>query len=272
MYKGFHFIFLCSSIIFVGLSACVKNGTEAKPNPPAPFKLAYKDSIIYLKDDILDNYIVEPLKSPVGIYTGFPDGIEIDSATGKINVSESETGLRYRITYTSPKGETSSTTIVLSGMNFKDKFYRLSQGDSLAFPIYNASVARVLPVSGSNFDEGKVANASGCAIKTTNGQINLPATVRNGVFGKDPKNDVRKDFDIFYRLNDKSSKSLNRLRVRLYYYKSMADVAPDLLQTLKDRENLGVFLESNTNSSTVSVARTNREARPRPPCIILIAN
>jgi hypothetical protein len=228
-------------------------------NSTAAYNLNYGDSIIYLKTQSTD-YIVYPSEYRAGTYSGFPDGIEIDDNTGAINVSKSETGLRYRITHTAPDGTVTKTMVVLSGITFTDKFYRLSQHDSVAFPVYNASQLRTVPLAGSAFDEGNGANSGGCSVQTINGQINLAQSVRNGIFGNTPQNDVRKDFDIAYRLNDGSDKTLNKLRVRLYYYNSMADVAPDLLQTLQDRIDQGVFL------------RVNGLARPRPPCVIIIAN
>ncbi len=247
--------------------SCQKNAGE----PTGPYNLTYGDSILYLKPTTGD-YIISPLTHRNGIYSAFPEGIEIDDKTGAINISKSETGLRYRIIHTAPNGTITTTKIVLSGITFTDHYYRIASGDSLASPVYNASTSRILPLSGSNFDEGNLANSGGCSVKTTNGQINLAETIRNGVFGTTPKNDERKDFDIEYRLNDASGKSKNKLRVRLYYYDTMADVPPDLLTTLQDRQDLGVFLRGAGEASTSSANRIEREARPRPPCVIIIAN
>lgn len=262
------FAIIISVTIF---SACKKDSTSTKP-----YQLSYGDSILFLKNQSTD-YIVYPTEQRAGQYFGFPDGIEIDGATGAINVSKSETGLRYRITYVSPQGDTSKTVVVISGINFLDKFHHLSQGDSIAFPVYNASIERVLPVNGSNFDDGNLANSGGCSVKTVNGQINLSQTVRNGVFGAIPQNDAKQEFDIYYRLNDNSEKALNKIRVKIYYYNTMNDVAPDLLQTLQDRSNDGVFLGTSSNQiptdpSTLRTQSTLRAAKPRPPCVIIIAN
>jgi hypothetical protein len=242
------------------LSCSKKGGTD-----DGSWTLSYGDSILYLKPAASD-YIVSPVNPRTGTYSAFPEGIEIDDKTGAINISRSETGLRYRINYKSPNGTETSTTVVLSGINFADRFYRLSQNDTIAMPVYNANPARSLPVNGSVFDEGGTAGISGCDIKTVNGQINLAQSVRNGLFGSNPTNDDRKDVEIVYRLNDNSNKAVNKIKVRLYYYTSMASVAPDLLQTLQDRESGGVFLRGATASST------KQAARPRPPCVIIIAN
>jgi hypothetical protein len=263
-----YFLILPAVLLIFLLTACQKNAD------PASYTPSYGDSILYLKASATD-YIVYPTTTPAGgSFTGFPEGIEIDDRTGAINVTKSETGLRYRITYTAGNGDTSSTLVVLSGITFLDKFYHLSQHDSIAFPVYNASVGRSVPLNGSAFDDGNVANSGGCAMRTTNGQINLAESVRNGIFGNSPQNDVRKDFDILYKLNDGSHLSENKLKVRMYYYATMNDVAPDLLQTLTDRISQGVFLGLNPSfnlpGETARGTATSGIARPRPPCIIIV--
>ena len=60
----------------------------------------------------------------------------------------------------------------------------------------------------------------------------------------------------------------------------MADVAPDLLQTLQERAEQGVFVQANNgNPFNISngTARPGSAlimaavAKPRPPCIIIVA-
>lgn len=239
--------------------------TKDPGNSAGPYNLSYGDSIIYLRPSAGD-YIVSPSSQRSGTYSGFPEGIEIDDRTGAINVSKSETGLRYRITHTAPDGTETKTMVVLSGITFTDKFYRLSQHDSIAFPVYNASPSRILPLSGSSFDEGNIANSGGCSVKTFNGSINLAETVRNGVFGSTPQNDKQETFEIKYRINDGSGKTENKLKVLLYWYNTMADVPAYLWDILNSRQSQGVFLRGGL------AERTEQVARPRPPCVIIIAN
>jgi hypothetical protein len=261
------------------ICSCNKTQTpDPVPGPTTKYVLKYPDSILYLKPQAND-YIVSPTELRAGKYSGFPEGIEIDENTGAINVNKSESGLRYRITHISPSNDTTTTLVVISGITYTDNFFHLSTGDSICIPVYNASLSRPLPLSGSTFDEGNGANSGGCSVKTDNARINLAQCVRNGIFGATPTNDVRKDFDVFYRINDNSGKAQNKLKVRLYYYKTMADVAPDLMQTLLDRQQEGVFLggrnsntgAAGTNTNTTGAARTTGRAKPRPPCIIIIA-
>ncbi|MGQ0740595.1 MAG: hypothetical protein ACT4OJ_16215 [Bacteroidota bacterium] len=245
-------------------SSCSKSASPPE-EPAGPYVLSYGDSILYMKAAAGD-YIVNPVSTRPGTYSGFPEGIEIDGATGAINISKSETGLRYRITHTATDGTKTETKLVLSGITFTDKFYHLSAGDSVAIPVYNSSASRVLPLAGSSFDEGNICNNAGCAVKTTDGTINLAATVRNGVFGVTPRNDERRTFEIKYRINDASGKTENKLKVLLYWYNTMSDVPADVWEILNGRQSEGVFLRGQT-AETVAQA-----AKPRPPCVIIIAN
>jgi hypothetical protein len=260
-------VFFSGSAILI-VSACNKGGDDN-----GPYVLSYGNSILYLKNQPTD-YIVYPTQQRAGTYSAFPEGIELDDNTGAINISDSETGLRYRITHTAPNGDTTSTVVLLSGIQFVDKFYNLSQNDSIASPIYNGSAINPVPITGSNFDENNNANSGGCSVTTTNGKINLAQTVRNGIFGAVPQNDVRKDFEIEYRLNDPSEKAKNKIKVRLYWYNTIADVPADIWEILNDRQTQGVFLGmNNTPSGTQNTARTGgttATAKPRPPCVIII--
>lgn len=250
-------------------SSCTKSPISNEGENTGPYKLSYGDSILYLKSG--GSNIVYPTVHRDGVYTGFPEGIEIDEQTGAINIENSETGLRYRITHVSTKGDTTTTMVVLSGITFKDHFYYLSAGDSIALPIYNSSENRILPLSGSTFDEGNVANGGGCSVRTDNGKINLTETIRNGVFGFPPRNDAQQTFEIKYRINDGSGKSLNKLKVLLYWYNTLADVPQYVWDILNERTSQGVFLRNNILAPGEG-GITGRAAKPRPPCVIIIAN
>jgi hypothetical protein len=260
LYPG-RWVFLAVVLVF---SACDKNDDQTQQRAA---ELSYSQPVFYIRNQASD-YLVKPINKPgEGNFSSFPKGLELDPATGEINVSQSEAGMKYKITFTPVTGNPVSTYVVISGINFPDKFYFLSSNDSIAFPVYNADPSNTVP-SGS-FDEGNVANSSGCAMKTTNGQIDLKESIRRGLFGSTPKNDVRKDFDIKYRLNDNSGNSLNKIKVLLYYYNSMNDVPEDLKETMS--QHLAMTLQpDNTpmNNTLVSAAA----AKPRPPCIVIIAH
>ncbi|MBL7723541.1 MAG: hypothetical protein JNK27_05300 [Chitinophagaceae bacterium] len=262
-------IFFASLLILASASWLSCNKSAATNEPAGPYTLSYGDSILYLRPSAGD-YIVNPMTTRPGTYSGFPDGMEIDDNTGAINISKSETGLRYRITHTAPDGTITETKVVLSGITFKDHFYFLSNNDSIALPIYNADENRVLPLNGSLFDEGNLANSGGCSVKTDNGKINLRETIRNGVFGFPPRNDAQETFEIKYRINDASGKSENKLKVLLYWYNTINDVPQYVWDILNERTQQGVFLRNGMVNTSASMERLDKAAKPRPPCVVIV--
>ena len=238
--------------------------------------------MFYLNNQPSD-YLVNPVDTKPGVFSGFPDGLDIDSKTGQINVTKSETGLRYRVSFV-PEGTTDSffTTLVISGINFLDGFYRLNTADSILKPIYNAGQANTIPGinNGTIFDDGAGCNTAGCNVNTVLGSINLAQTVRNGVFGATPTNNDRHEFDLNYRINDNSGKTLNTIRVKLYYFDSINDVTPEVYDIISSREGsiLGFKPKQVPFHELISVNSIGETGllgkslpQPRPPCIFILA-
>jgi predicted small secreted protein len=258
-----HIVISLLAVSAASLASCTKTiGTGNDPDQNGSYILSYGDSILHLKTT--GDNIVRPTSQRQGTYSGFPEGIEIDAVTGAININESETGLRYRITHTAPNGTVTETKVVLAGITFKDHIYYLSANDSIAHPVYNADINRVLPIAGSSFDEGNIANGGGCSVKTDNGKINLKETIRNGVFRLPPRNDEQQTFEIKYRINDASGKSLNKLKVLLYWYNTVNDIPQYVWDILNERVTQGVFLRGGTGAALEQVAK------PRPPCVVIV--
>lgn len=270
---------LTLSLLLMLVFSCKKNNDQ--PAPATDNKLSYGDSIFYIRSQAAD-YMVSPVDAPAGQYFGFPQGIELDGNTGAINVSKSEAGLRYRIFFV-PAGteDTLTTVITISGVNFLDGFYKLSAGDSIVYPVYNGRKDNPIPGlnNGSLFDEGSNCNSLGCNVDVVNGQINLAQTVRNGVFGSIPSNNDRHEFQMNYRINDKSQEAANTIKVKLYYFDTMSDVTQEVYDIISSRE--GTIIESTGNprlnlppriSSPITVMGVPGagKAKPRPPCIFIV--
>lgn len=256
------------------LASCSKDdSTVIGPNPPGgtdtlPQVLAYRDSIFYVGGKQEDS-LVFPLKSRTGTYYGFPEGIDIDSKSGAINITRSESGLRYLITFISDDNKDTLTNFVtIAGINYLDGFYNLSTADSVAKPIYNGDPKLPVPGigNGSAFDIGDGCNSQGCNVVPTDGSINLAQSVRNGIFGSNPSNDERKEFELVYKLNDGSGKATNKLKVKLYYYDTEDDITPEAYDIIASRQ--GTFLDLNTPIPPLSVQLA--AAKPRPPCIFIV--
>ena len=257
----YSFLFFCVILFCAG---CLKQKCGCVPPPDATgngsYKLFYSDSVYYLNNSSAD-YTVKPVIARTdGSYSSFPDGLKLDDKTGAISVNQSETGLRYRVSFTAANGSVFSTMVVISGVNYMDSYYRLSQGDSIALPVYNANGP--LGYTGS-FDYSGSAQAEGVAITAATGAINLAKTLRSGFFGSHPW-EKRKEIEVRYKLNDKSNGSSNSIKILLYYYRRLSDVPQELRQTVD--EHLSMMLHSTDTNATSKIA-----AKPRPPCVIIIA-
>ncbi len=283
------------AITATAFTACKKENNNANPSDQ-PIKdstkdsilggggnttLSYGDTIFYIRTGATN--IISPINfNKQGTFYGFPKGIELDSITGKIDLMESETGLRYRIMFV-PKGtiDTISTKIIISGINFYDGIYRLSQGDSIAKSIYNANGLPFVPGQFgcglfNVFDDGNGCNSQGCAVSLINGNINLAKSLRDNAISS--THDSQKEFTYYYRMDDRSEKTLNKLKVKLYFYNKVADIPQylwDILLiehagTILTRPKIGSDLIEITPQGTQGVTGIN--AKPRPPCIIIIMN
>lgn len=265
------------SIILLGVLAqllfsCDKTQTTPNPNPdpnPKPTVLSYGDSILYIKNQASD-YIVLPNLSKAGTYLSFPEGMEIDPSTGAINVSKTDAGLKYKVSFIETgKKDTVSTFVTISGINYLDGFYKLTTADSIIRPLYNANPNISIPGinSGSLFDLGSGCNSQGCTVNATDGKINLAETVRNGVFGSTPSNNDRHEFELNYQINDKSGKATNTLKVKLYYFNTVNDITPEAYDIIASRQGT-IFL---TGLQT-PVATQAKVGKPRPPCIFIVGH
>lgn len=275
MKKGLLLFSLFASFIFA-LSSCKKDDTplDTAPvitNPPSNV-LNYVDSIFYLRST--GTNMVSPLPmNRAGKFFGFPKGIELDELTGKIDLTQSEMGLRYRIMFV-PNGtsDTISTKIVLAGINFYDGIYKLSQGDSIANPIYNAKGVAFTPGAfgtglNNSFDEGNGCNSQGCSVSLTNGKINLAKSMRDGAISSN--NDSQKEFTYYYKMDDASGRTLNKLKVILYYYANTAAI-PQYLWDILNIDHAGTILrEAQGRGNGINTSQAT--AKPRPPCIIIVA-
>lgn len=298
-------------LLWLALTGCEKEEDMAPLNDPAGNSslrtgttaacdsFAYPDTIFYLREQATD-YIVSPLAAQSGTYGASPAGLQIDATTGAINVSGSETGLKYRVFFV-PAGSADTCTryVTISGIDYRSALYDLDQNDTLAKPYYNAVSSLMLPCSedeeddddeeeeddeenddGCEFDDGaddddgdgdgdepapgQEVIPQGVAIAKANGSIDLRQTVANGTFGGTPVNGASRTFRIYYRLNDASNKALNYIDVKLSYYEKRSDVPQSVLDEV-DAKN-GATLRRAAPSASGRVQTTSS----RPPHIVIV--
>jgi len=236
----------------------------------------YGDSIIFLHPSDGD-YIITPINHPdSGAYFSWPKGMVINKNTGAINVSKSETGLRYNIGYVK-KGSTDTCmqTLVLAGVSYADSLYVLNNDERYAKPYYNADPTLAPVCSGSgvpggstcDFDINGQAASQKVVVDHNNGFIDLKNTASRA-FGLLPLNGTTVTTTIAYQLNDNSNMAVQKITVNLIYYFKKSDVPPDLLALVTDKLNkiLNQVLLINLLGDNSSQFKTGN---PRPPIIIV---
>lgn len=260
---------------------------------------AYPDSIFYL-EELPNDYIVHTVTPLSGHFGCYPDELKIDSTNGDLDITESETGLKYLIWYV-PTGthDTCKKFITVAGINYTDSIYTLSALSSVATPVYNATPgAPVSCTTSCEFDDGaddddgdgfadeppagQEVIPQGIAMNKANGAINLKKSMRNGALGANPVAGTFKDFILNYRVSDGSNKTLNKIGFRMYYFKRKSQIPRSLLRELQAKKQqvlLNNQFQSNpaTVSYTVNTAATalsgkGQEVKCRPPYIIIVQN
>jgi hypothetical protein len=260
---------------FLLLTRCSKESGKGVPPPYNTQKLAYGDSVFYLKNT---DYTITPLSGKTGTYTSFPGNLRLDKTTGRITITtkgndgESQTGLWYKIMYKSPDGqEVDSTLILLSGLTYVDKFYRLSQNDTIIYPVYNGNFTNAIPPGKYNLDQ-----SNELAVNPANGQIDIKECIRRGFFGSQ----LHKGWEIAkikYAINDNSRGAANEIDIVVYYYHSMTDVPSNVSAIMQAHQSMTVGLRTPPISSTIGevdygIPSNLSLSKPRPPCVIIVGN
>lgn len=261
----------------------VRSDTSTTPTPPPPpfpqapapvascsYAPVYGDSIIYPQPTSGQDYVVNPVNSPgTGKYFVWPVGMAIDSLTGAIDVTKSQTGMRYIIGFV--KNGTTDTclnTLIIGGADYMDSVYVLDNGATTAVPYYeaNAYLPSICtgPGSGCAFDITGSAAQKKVIVNTSTGIIDLQKTLNGsgllgGAFGLLPLNGQTVTATIYYRLNDPSNQALQHIDVEIGYFNSRSQINNGLLNTLTG--DLGNILSGNIISTS---------SNPRPPLIIIV--
>jgi hypothetical protein len=244
------------------------------PNAPK-----YGDSILYLKPKAGGDFFADPINNNgiQGTYLSWPEGLSINRSNGTINLSKSETGVRYKIAFVKKNTtDTCVSQLILGGMTYMDSIYVLDKNDTLATPIfdanpYNPSICDIsddsdYPDSNANgnnkcvFDDaspGQRANDLKLRVRTKSGVINLKKSLADGLFGPILKNGDSKLVRIAYRLNDASLKAPQSITVQVIYYDKVSSIPTSLQQEIMGKR---------TNMYTYQVVN----GKPRPPYLVIV--
>lgn len=258
-------------------------------------QFVYSDTIFF-PAELPNDYIVKPLYPLTGKFGAFPDGLKINQKNGNIDITESETGLKYLIWFV-PTGTTDTCKkfITVSGINYVDSIYTLNNSTGIASPVYNAAPLQPTDCNGGcEFDDGaddddgdgtadeplpgQEVIPQGIAMDKATGTINLRQSLLNGALGANPVNGTYKDFVLNYRIGDRSTKALNKISFRLIYYKTQAQIPDRLKKALAARKQFILLNEGNNNpagfTGNLNSPSVNKngagEAKCRPPYIIIV--
>ncbi len=282
---------------------------QAEPALPK-VALRYADTLFFKQPGT--TFSINPVSKPAeaGYFKAIPLGLVMDSLSGRININESEGGIRYKIYYISTDQQTvlDSVKLVVSGIDYRDSIYTLNAATALiANPIYNADPTQPLPCADDNDDEGNDdndcefdekdtdddgddelpgVNNDGCKVDVDNGVIDLAASFADGFLGNNPVNGTTRDFEFFYRITDVSNRSLQAITVRFYYFESRAAIPASLLAELGNRDaqardvllrNRDRFIQAPVVNSSLATGAagimrvaSDISSRPKRPPIIIL--
>jgi len=193
----------------------------------------------------------------------------IDSLTGAINITKSETGLRYAIGFVkSGTTDTCISTLIVGGVAYMDSVYVLNDHQEKALPYYNANPylppACSGPGTSCTFDVTGTAAARKVVINNSSGEIDLKKTLNGtgllgGAFGLLPLDGQTITVPVYYKLNDASNHALQHIDLTIAYYSSKSSIGSGLL---------GNLVTKLTN--TLSLLLISKSYNPRPPLIIIV--
>lgn len=284
--------FLRFGIIAVFALSCRKNGVESTPvNPPfivpaaplqsppnltgfQPFPEEYSmncsgspiygDTVIFAVGNGSSDYMLSPVNNPgPGFYYSWPFGLMLNDSTGTIDVTKSETGIRYYIEYVrNGANDTCISTLILTGAAYLDSIYTQKPNVvSTAEPYFEGNInmnnicntdSNCHWVLGTDPDEQHIH------MDAHNGFINLDQSLQDGVFGTPAVNGASVNAPIFYTL-DNNPNGLQSLTVQLMYYDSASSIPAAIVAEIQNRSR-------NANSNQI-LGKT--PAASRPPLIII---
>jgi hypothetical protein len=251
----------------------------------------YSDTIFYINSSIENK--IRPVQNLNGQFSVFPEGLQINPVSGEIDINKSETGLKYKITFSpalSPESEC-EFDLIIAGVNYIDKVYILDQNDFLANPVFNANPVALSPCdddddddeeedddddSSCKFDEvgpdDKKLSDLGIEVNSSTGVIDLKKTLENKAFGEDPQNGSELDVRMYYSLQDNSLGALNGIDLKIFYYRTLQDVPQSLLDEIEEKKSGILNFTDPFSLGNARIAADNPKTKPRPPYLVIVAS
>jgi hypothetical protein len=240
------------------------------PQSSCPVLPIYGDTIVYPQPTSGSDYIINPVNNPgSGKYLSWPVGMVLDSTTGAIDLTASETGLKYIIGFVkSGTTDTCLSYLTIGGAAYADSVYVLTEGEDYAVPYFEANPTDLNLCQTSNacsFDVTGSAAAMHVIVNTSTGAINLEKTLNGtgllgGAFGILPINGQTITTDIYYKIgDDPSNNALQHIAVQFVYYDDTQLINIGLLN------NIITKLDNLTSGNEISTT-----SNPRPPLVVIV--
>ena len=244
---------------------------NSAPSSSCPLSPIYGDTIIFTQPTSGPDYIFNPVNNPgPGKYFAWPVGMVLNQNTGAIDLTASQTGMKYAIGFVKAgTTDTCMSTLIIGGASYYDSIYVLADNDSAAHPYFEANpyLPNICAGGGCTFDVNGAAAAEKVIVDKTTGVINLQQTLQpsglagllGGAFGLLPQSGSSITVPIYYKLNDASNQAMENITVQIAYYDSESQISSGLLG--------GVL---NSLNSLLSGNLISTGANPRPPLIIIV--
>jgi hypothetical protein len=235
--------------------------------PSCPVLPIYGDTLIFPQPSGGD-YIVYPVNAPgPGKYFAWPVGMVLDQNSGAINMTQSQTGMRYILGFV--KAGTTDTCLqqlIIGGAAYYDSVYVFENGATTAPPYFEANpyLPSVCANGGCTFDVTGSAAAQKVIVDKNTGVIDLQKTLNGtllglgGAFGLIPVDGATITTTIYYKINFGSNNALQNIQVQLQYYNKKSLISGALLGGIVNA--LDNVLAGHVISTTSS---------PRPPLVIM---
>lgn len=242
-------------------------GVPATAGPSCPALPIYGDTLIF-QQPATGDYVVYPANNPgPGKYFAWPVGMVLDQNSGAIDITQSQTGMRYILGFV--KAGTTDTCLqqlVIGGAAYYDSVYVFENGATTAAPYFEANpyLPSVCANGGCTFDVTGSAAAQKVIVDKNTGVIDLQKTLNGtllglgGAFGLIPVDGATVTTTIFYRINYGSNNALQNIQVQLQYYNKKSLISGALL---------GGIVNALDNVLAGHVISTS--ASPRPPLVIM---
>ena len=244
---------------------------NSAPSSSCPLQPIYGDTIIFTQPTSGPDYIFNPVNNPgAGKYFSWPVGMVLNQNTGAIDLTASQTGMKYAIGFVKTgTTDTCMSTLIVGGASYYDSVYVIADNDTAATPYFEANpyLPNICANGGCTFDVNGAAAAKKVIVDKTTGVINLGQTLQpsglagllGGAFGLLPQNGSSITVPIYYKLNDASNEAMESISVQIEYFDSESQVSAGVLS--------GVL---NSLNSLLSGNLISTGTNPRPPLIIIV--